>query len=788
MARPRIATYRVQLTPSFGFDAAAAVVPDVARLGASHLYLSPVAEAVEGSTHGYDVVDPARVRTELGGPEGLRRLAVTARDHDVGLVIDIVPNHVSTAVPQRNGWWWALLRDGRDGPTAELFDVDWEPTGGRVVLPVLGGPLADVIAAGELRRDGDRLCYHDRAFPLRPGTDDVDVARLAEQQRYLLQNWREPRRNVRRFFTIDDLVAIRPEVPEVAEAVHATTAALVADGLLDGVRVDHVDGLADPPAYLRDLRSVVGDDSWLLVEKILVGDERLPDDWAADGTTGYEWITLVDHVFTHPAGEEVMTASWRTHTGDPLDYHEHEIAGVRDVLDGALRPDLERVARTAARELDERGRGVDDPTALEAPLVALTTHLGRYRTYLTATDAHDAALVRTVASRAADDLDGRGRQVLDALLEVILDGTETTRRWQQLTGPALAKGGEDRALYRYLRLAAHNEVGGDPGSWSRPVEAFHDHNRLVAATRPSTLLAASTHDTKRSEDVRARLLVLTEMPELWASTTAAWRAVASGAVDVGAIGGPLLLLAFQTAVGAWPIDRERLGAYLVKASREAGARTTWADPFAHHERRLAALAAVLTDGELAAPVGELVTEIASAGNDVSLAQLVLRLTAPGVPDLYQGSETWLRTLVDPDNRSPLDAAGLRLAIEGAETDGAVWAAEAPKTALIARTLAARRRNAANYGPGARYEALPATGRYADHVVAFVRRPPPEQGDRPITTVAARFPRSRPDGWGDTAIDVPDGPAHDVLGAGEAPVRRRTHLADLLGPHPAALLM
>ncbi len=791
MALPRVASYRIQLTPSFGFAAAAAVVPDLARLGVSHVYLSPVAEAVTDSTHGYDVVDPAEVRAQLGGAAGLRRLAQTARDHGLGIVIDIVPNHVATTEPERNEWWWLMLRDGPTGRTADHFDVDWDVADGRVILPVLGRPLREAVEAGEVVVDGDRLRYFDRTFPLRPapeadgdGDEGTDVAALAGRQHYVLQHWREPRRNVRRFFTIDDLVAIRPEVPAVARAVHETVAGLAADGLLDGVRVDHVDGLADPAAYLRELRRVVGDDAWLVVEKILVGDERLPADWAADGTTGYEWITLVDHVFTHPDGERTLTESWRAGTGDALTYHDHEIAGVRDVLDTALRPDLERVARTT---------GDPSPT-VERAIIELTARLGRYRTYLVedegAVGPGDRDVVIGAAERAAGDLDEAGRARLDALVERILAGTELTRRWQQLTGPALAKGGEDRALYRSLRLSAHNEVGGDPGVWSRSVDELHRHNEHVAGTCPSTMLAGSTHDTKRAEDVRARLLVLSEIPDRWASAVEAWRVLAegTGALDLDAVGGPMLVLAFQTAVGAWPIDAGRLGQYLVKASREADRLTTWSDPDAHHEEQLRRLAALLTDGELSSSVADLVDSVAPAGRAVSLAQLALRLTAPGVPDLYQASESWLLTLVDPDNRAPIDPRALRAAAERAETPTSVWTSDAPKTALLARVLGTRRRNAACFAPGARYAALPTSGVHGDHVIAFARRPAPDGGDRPITTVASRFPLSRPDGWGDTTVDLPTVPSRDVLrGPGAPAVGGPTRLADLLGDHPAAVL-
>lgn len=815
---PPVATYRVQLTPSFGFAEAAESVPYLAQLGISHLYLSPVAEAVAGSTHGYDVVDPSSVRDELGGREALRHLAERARAHRLGLLLDLVPNHVSTAEPPRNPWWWAMLRDGPAAREAAYFDVDWESADGRVIVPTLGTSLAECLASGELRVDGDVVHYHATSFPLRPdaptvgGADTGDptgVAALLEHQHYRLQHWRDPDRNVRRFFTIDDLVAIRPELPDVADAVHHIAAELAADDLIDGVRIDHVDGLAHPARYLRDLRRVVGPERWLVVEKILVGDEVLSPAWPVQGTTGYEWIRLVDHLFTHPSGEEPCTRLWRDTTGDQLDYHDHELAGVRAVLHGALHPDLRRVARTAAAEL-----GVPDAERLVGPLEELTIELGRYRTYLERPDDADrpapaagvgeVELLRAVGERAASALTDDDASLVRGLVDVIAEGGPTAVRWQQLTGPALAKGGEDRALYRWFRLAAHNEVGGDPDVWSTSVEAFHEHAERVARAWPLTLLAGSTHDAKRSEDTRARLLALSELGERWPSTVEAWRSM----LDDDEPGGAALLLAVQTVVAAWPIDATRLGDHLVKAAREAGEHTSWTDPDPEHEAALHRLARRLTSPPLSHAVAVLVDEVEPAAHAIALAQLVLRCTAPGVPDVYQGATSWLHRLVDPDNRQPLDVHELRRdAVAAAEaapppadatapewdrewirTCGSVWSSPRPKAAVLARTLAVRRRWLPAFGEGSRYVPLRATGRYADHVIAFTRLPRPEDGDDTVVCVSARFPRSRPEGWLGTTLTLPDGTWFDALDATGAELSGTIELSGVLAEHPAALLV
>lgn len=777
---PRVATYRLQLSPAFGFAEAAEVVPDLARLGVSHLYLSPVAEAVTGSTHGYDVVDPALVRAELGGRDALWELARRARHHGLGIVVDMVPNHVSIAEPHRNRWWCELLRDGRRSPPAEYFDVDWEVGGGRVIVPTLAHPVEEEVAAGALVvGDVDAtpmIRYHDRSFPLRVDSEQQGpVDALLAAQHYRLTPWFTPARNVRRFFTVDDLAAIRPEVPAVRDAVARIVRELAADGLLDGVRLDHVDGLGDPRAVLAELRELLGDAAWILVEKILVGEETLPRSWEADGTTGYEWITLVDHLYTHPAGVVPLRTLWEEMTGDPYSYRHHEREGIRAVLNEGLAPDLARVVNCAMDELAQGGHAVA-AAELRAAIVAVTVELGRYRTYLP-DDEEGRAVILRAAGRAETAEPALGR-ALRAFVEVVLAAGATTHRWQQLTGPALAKGAEDRALYRWLPLAAHNEVGGDPTRWTTAPAEFHDHNRHVATAHPTTLLAASTHDTKRSEDVRARLLVLAEVAERWATTLRDWRAIAREELAPDHVDGWSFVVAAQTAVGAWPIDAERLTAYLVKAAREAELSTGWQRPAVGFESTLGRTAELFTAGALSPHVADFVGSIEDAARAIALAQLALRMTAPGVPDFYQCSESWLHTLVDPDNRRPIDPTALRAEVDIATNAETVWSSSSSKAALVHRLLGMRGARRACFGPGAGYEALTAQGPHADHVISFVR----SAGDLAVVTVVSRFPLSRPDGWGATEIGLPAGDWRDVLGRGGV-VAGETPLSVILGDGP-----
>ncbi|MEZ5239336.1 MAG: malto-oligosyltrehalose synthase [Microthrixaceae bacterium] len=802
MTVARVATYRLQLTPGFGFRAAAELVGDLAELGVSHLYLSPVAEAVRGSTHGYDVVRPWEVRSELGGPEELMELGRRVRDAQMGLVLDLVPNHVATTEPERNPWWWALLEGGPESPVSEYFDVDWAHGGGRLLVPTLGRPPEEAMRHGELRVEAERIRYHDKSFPLtnRPPTEGrgaaadegAELQQVLDAQPYELTYWRDPRRNFRRFFTIDELAAVRPEVDEVATAIASNAAALAREGLLEGVRVDHVDGLAEPGAYLGDLRARLGAEVWLLVEKILVHGELLPRSWPADGTTGYEWIRVVDHLFTDPAGEAVFT-DLAAGPATEESYHHSERRAIREVLRGELAPDLDRAARTAASELHRRGAEAVRPSELLEPLVELTAQLGRYRTYLpTDLAARDGspspdevAVLEAAAARAMAHLDAAGARIARELTATMLEGTELTRRWQQLSGPALAKGGEDRALYRWMRLGAHNEVGGDPGTWSITLDDFHRHNAEVQRVMPQTLLAGTTHDTKRSEDTRARLLALAGMPELWSTTRAGW---VSELRDLGApldtVGGLGATLALQTLVAAWPIDADRLGDYLVKAAREADLSTSWTDPAHQHEDALRRLAGVLVSPPLAAGVEDLLGELGPAARSISSAQLALRLTAPGVPDLYQGSERWLHTLVDPDNRGPLHPGALRDAVRASRT-GDPWQGPASKTALIRRVLAARSAAPACFGAEGGYEPMAATGRHLDHVVAFARTGRPGSSEA-VVTVASRFPSARDD-WHDTALQLPAGAWRDVLRDGPTH-HGRVALRTLLGERSAAVLV
>ena len=624
-------TYRVQLSGRFGFAAARGLVGYLADLGVSHLYVSPILRARVGSPHGYDLVDPTEVAPELGGEAGLRELVATLRDHGMGLVVDLVPNHM--AASHENPWWVETLRHGPDSPYARVFDIDWEAGDGRVRLPVLAGPLDQV--AGQLRVEGDWVVYHQHRFPLAPGSSRL------EEQHYELVDWRRAARdgNYRRFFDVNELVGVRQEDPEVFELSHATVLGLVAEGLVDGLRVDHVDGLADPAGYLERLarRGV----PWVAVEKILADGERLPP-WPVAGTTGYEFLAAADGLFVDPAAAATFADRYARLSGREPDPAALALACKREVLRGSFGAEVAGVAR----------RLPGDPVANRAAVVELAARYPVYRTYVRER-VSDADRAVVTAARSACEPSGELGAALDRLVAALLlehPAREAVRRFQQLTGAVMAKGVEDTACYRDTRLVARNEVGGDLARFGRSVAELHAANAEREARWPRSLLATSTHDSKRGEDVRARLAVLSERPERWWELAERWTARLAGPVEPGDA-----LLLWQTMVGAWPLQVERCRAYMEKALREAKLRSSWVEPDAAYERGVAALIdRAYGDAELRAELEALLTAVVPAGRAKAAGLALLRLTCPGVPDTYQGTEVEQLTLVDPDNRRPVD--------------------------------------------------------------------------------------------------------------------------------------
>lgn len=784
MPRSFTATYRLQVTRDFPLSAVRARVPYLHDLGVSHLYLSPLLAATSGSSHGYDIVDHGRLNPEAGTEEELRALADDLHARGMGILLDIVPNHMSAG--HENPFWDDVLGRGRGSRHAGWFDIDWDAPGaeGKVVLPVLGEEIPRAIERGELRlhiRDsGARIAYFDRTFPLdgatlpkeiqlaqsdpagRPAADEwaqgaagrARLEGLLDAQHYRLVHWRRApdEINYRRFFEVNDLVAVRMETEEVFEATHRKILEWISEGIVDGLRVDHVDGLRDPAWYLGTLRAAVDarrhqdapDRIPIVVEKILSGDERLPSDWPVDGTTGYDFLNEIEDLMLDPAGWHAIEANYRGLRHNPsLAFTAIQQEGKRSVLRGPLRADVMRAARVAAAW--SRAGGVEQAATA---ITELIVHLPVYRTYLVEPGIvreEDRVVLERAFAGARETARGE-RSALDALHRAFFDPpdaadqlrAELVTRIQQTSGPATAKGVEDTALYQYVPLASRNEVGGDP---HRPLEDAVDrmHGRNAARARdfPRGLNAVNTHDSKRSADVRARLSALSEHSDAWARHVARWRKL-NRPLKRTVRGKPAPdtngeYLYYQSLVGLWPAPRpqrrvddlpdaawlaqaaDRLSAYMLKAAREAKTRTSWTESDEQYEKALGAFVreslAPREEAHFPADVARLTAEVADDGFARALSRLLLHLTAPGVPDVYQGDELWNFTLVDPDNRRSVDfdRAAALLAKSDARADVLRDAIGAPgedrvKQAMTARLLRFRREHDALMADGA-YEPL-----------------------------------------------------------------------------------
>jgi (1->4)-alpha-D-glucan 1-alpha-D-glucosylmutase len=875
-ALPLRASYRLQLRPGFGFDAAAALVPQIAAYGVSHLYLSPILEAALGSTHGYDTVDPTAVREELGGRAGLERLVAAARAHGIGILIDIVANHMSIA-DTRNRWWWDVLENGPGARSAALFDVDWSPSDphlqsivlapilrdhrvrvlarreivverngaafavryGSQRLPVAPRAIGTILQMANQRAPAERLAFladaHSElplASTLEPATverrhrdqsvlstlldeliardpmaaraideaiaalnvDEGAMDAFLDRQNYRLAHWRSADHELdyRRFFDINTLVGLRVEDERVFLATHGFIAELCEAGLVDGVRVDHVDGLADPETYLARLRALIGPRP-IYVEKILGRGEPLRD-WPIEGTTGYDFLNQLTGLYLDPAADAPLGALAAELTGETRSFAVLASEARRQVLDDALDAEMRRLA-TLATSLRERHREARDITRrdLRAALHALVASFPIYRSYVVAGRGMDAA-DRDAISAAAEEARRLEPEVEPMVFDFLLDvltlrrhgevEAELLRRFQQLTSPAMAKGVEDTAFYRDPRLLALDEVGGDPRGFALSLTHFHEDCAEAARRWPERLLATSTQDTKRSEDARARLVALTHDVGGFALVAREFFDRAEGHRRAGAPDLVTMMIALQSLIAAWPLDVVRFGDFLRKAAREAKRRTSWTRQDTIYERGLASFAeTILRDGRLVEPIAAYVARIDGAARAISLGWTLLKITCPGVPDFYQGSERWLHSLVDPDNRRPPDweaAAALEARLERSSALPALRDDHAglAKLHLIRRALAHRRDHAACFARGAAYEPL----HVDDTVVGFLRRAP--RAGTSIVLAHLR-PMARPPA---RELGLPRGRFVDVLSPGPARVHQgRVTLAELLAGQPIALL-
>ncbi|MDL9944453.1 malto-oligosyltrehalose synthase [Gordonia sp. ABSL11-1] len=759
--REPLATYRIQLTPEVGFREVLDMLPAIAGLGVSHLYLSPIGRAMPGSTHGYDWVPPPQVSDDLGGIEGLRELRSAATASGLGIIIDIVPNHTGVADALQNPWFTDLLRHGSASRYATWFDVDFSTENGadgKIALPVLAadGDLSPLtVADGTLR-------YYDHVFPTAPGsTDSDDPLEVHDRQHYRLVPWNSGLIGYRRFFTVNELAGLRQEDPEVYAGTHRWLLDLIDEDLIDGVRVDHPDGLWDPQAYLRRLRTDIGDGRLLYVEKILAADEQLEPTLPVEGTTGYDQLRVIDAVLTAPTGVIELDEIHELRTGQKGDaawLHSAERARKLATLRNMFPTEHRRLVRAITHS---------DPSADLAAVAEATAELiadlGVYRADYPSLRGRLVVTAAEIGRRIP-----RLAPVLDLIVQATASPGAATSRLAQTCGAVTAKSVEDSLFYRTARLVSAQEVGGDPANPTVSLREFHAHNGRRARDWPWAMTASSTHDTKRGEDVRARIALLTQVPERWSRLVGE---IWSRNPPPDDLSGYFLL---QNIIGVWPTDsavdddlRDRLKAYAQKATREGGLRTTWTEVDERFEDAVDEWIEQVTRGENAAAIGDLVGRIASSWRSESLSRKAIALLGPGVGDIYQGTQWWDDSLVDPDNRRPVDY--------GQPTDH-------PKAALIRAALRARDENRQAFRPGSDYLALTSDGPAADHVIAFARG---DKGKPLVILVALRFTHSLTDhGRSTTTVSLPDGVWRDAITG--ATVSGSIALADLVGDGVAIL--
>ena len=740
---------------AFTFADAEDLLPYLDDLGVSHLYLSPILTATTGSTHGYDVTDPTTVSAELGGADGLARLSSAARSRGMGLIVDIVPNHVGVDNPGQNKWWWDVLKYGRDSVYASFFDIDWTLDDGRILLPVLGSD-DDV---DDLLVDGDVLRLGDLAYPIAPGTGAGTGREVHDRQHYRLIGWRSGICGYRRFFSITSLAGLRQEDRAVFDATHVEVKRWFDASLVDGIRIDHPDGLSDPAGYLNWLREITGPHAWIVIEKILAVDEPLDPSLPVAGTTGYDALREVGGLLVDPSGARPLT-ELVTSTG--TDYKEMpqlaralKVRAVTDILGS----ELSRLCRTVTAATD-----YTHPSLREA-IAALLSNIGVYRSdYLNLASVLPVALAETAAARP------EFAEPLAIVSTAVAADREADVRLQQLCGAATAKSMEDCLFYRDPRLVSLNEVGGEPERFGVSIAEFHRRAAVRAELWPYAMTALSTHDTKRGEDVRARIGVLSQVPSLWSEFVTAWeQRLASPDAMTG-------LFLWQNIFGVWPVDgnvtdsvRDRLHAYAEKAIREAAVHTTWNDPDAEFEDKVHAWIDDLIDGPIATELTSLVARLDEHARSDSLGQKLIALTAPGVPDVYQGTELWDDSLVDPDNRRPVDFDERREALS---------ALSHPKIQVVAAALRLRREKSNVFADGG-YTPLLANGAAAQHLVAFVR------GSAVLTAVTRHSVRLAETGWGETSLSLPAGTWKNRLGEGT--FSGIVSPSDLFAELPVALL-
>ncbi|MCW0328731.1 malto-oligosyltrehalose synthase [Pantoea ananatis] len=804
------ATYRIQFRNGMTFDRAAALVPYLKKMGISHLYASPIFTATRDSTHGYDVTDVNEIDPAIGGRAGFDRLVSTLKQAGLGLIIDIVPNHMAASL--ENGWWHDVLEHGKDSRYANYFDIDWSR---RLTLPFLGDDIDTVLENGDLavKRDPQTgkpaLAYFESYYPLTPeswqGREEAvlqlrskaGLEALHQQQPWRLMSWRDAARDLsyRRFFEVTGLVGVRVEDPTVFRDAHRLILELVHSGAVDGLRVDHVDGLADPKGYLTQLRREAGEACYITVEKILGEGEQIPSDWPISGTTGYEFIAALSHVLVNNHSLDALRQACESVSGQVVQMDDELRKAKCLMADRNFAGEFSRLMDLASAIAEGEHIAVD-PERLRSALRELLVAFPVYRTYGNAhgLPANDQQRLQAVADGVRASEHAPDSHMLDFLLQIMQGdvASQSTAlansfrtRFQQLTGPLMAKSIEDTLFYRQNSALALNEVGAEPLQTQFSPQQFHHEMATRLTRQPDALSASSTHDTKRGEDARARLYTLTEAPQRWAENVARWRELnrqAVGALEDGPAPEPSVeWMLYQALAGVWPptldprdsagLDAlaERFAGYVEKALREAKLRTDWTENNTAYEQAVLGYARHLlspANQPFLQDFVEALQPFIHAGLVNSLSQRVIKLTAPGVPDVYQGSEALDFSLVDPDNRREPDYAVLEAMLGSATTalpgSHDSWLSGQVNQLATLALLNLRRDRPELFARGT-YLPLTAEGAQSDRLLAFART----QGSEAIIVVTSRrvfdaqlnLEAPPATHWAATGILLPDELAH-----------------------------
>lgn len=818
--RQPVSTYRLQLGPDLSFSAAKKLLPYLSQLGVTDVYCSPILQAVPGSTHGYDVVDHSKISEDLGGERAFKRFADEAHALGMGVIVDVVPNHMAVPTPlYLNKALWSVLKYGTESPFIDWFDIELEEGGEGVLMPVLGSRVGTALADGTLALDtmvvpgfeeeGEQqvLTYYDHIFPVRDATESLPLADLLDRQFYRLAYWKVANEelNYRRFFDVDTLAAVKVEREEVFEETHRLLLKLFDKGHIDGFRIDHPDGLADPRGYFRQLSEATGG-AWIAAEKILDGDEELPGDWPIAGTTGYDSAWRIQALQTDPSGIISLGTTLEEIAGDSAgDLPAIIMEAKEQIIAESLFTEVDRLAHllTQLCRSDVRLR---DHTfrSLRESVVALILEMDRYRAYVVPGERpspQSERALRDAADRAKKRLPDDRHETLDIVVELLLGAeigsagrthekkrAELIIRFQQACGPVMAKGVEDTAFYRWTLLLSSCEVGSYAAMPAYSSDQMHAWVQRTLPSWPVTMTAGTTHDTKRGEDVRARIGVLSQYATEWHDLLDELRRMAAKQRPAS-LNGRTENLLWQTIFGTWtdsgPIGHDRLTQYLEKASREQKIWTTWTEPDEEAENALFMFARYLiTDEKITAKIQEFYDHTTPAFRSALLAAKAIQLTLIGVADNYQGEEVLQNSLVDPDNRRPVNYRELTAMLEKLDEHGRTSSCTLAeeKMWLVAQILRLRREMPDVFvGLSGGYQPLPVT---TGHAFAYART---YEDDPRVAVITERLHSGiASGGYGEHTVVLPDGSWTDIL-TGKQYEGGSVILADLLATMPVAVL-